>query len=257
MLTLDTPSIGGRVALEREIPNTDSLAGALEHRLYGADVDTGHLRRGCDYAAEVGLAAVLCRPEHVTTAARRLTGTGVATVTALAFHDAPTRRRDPAELAAEARMLVSAGASEVALTISPGVEHQGCRHLIAEQLQAVVEAVTPEHRKVRVMLNMDDASKEQMSACTQLVGSGGAWLVQGGSFRSDRATFSQIEAMRHSLPEDVLLKWTHPLRSVPMMLVCMALGVNRFNGDSRALLESARQSLKLGPLMVPVYGVDF
>jgi hypothetical protein len=96
-----------------------------------------------------------------------------------------------------------------------------------------------------------------MTACTALVGTSGAALVQGGSFRGDRATFSQIETMRGILPFPVLLKWTQPIRSVEMMLVCMALGVNRFNGDIPTLLADAKRSSQSAPLMLPIYGVDF
>ena len=256
MLALDTTWLRTRVQLEREVVTRESLAGALEHRLHGPEVDQGGLRRGCDYAAEVGLAAVLCRPEHVATAARRLTGTGTAAVTALAFHARSSQRHDPVDLAAEAIQLVSVGASEVALVVAPGREDD-CLHLIAEQVDAVIEAVTPQAGQVRVLIDMTDASKDQMTACTALVGAAGAVLVQGGSFRGDRATFSQIEAMRHTLSATVLLKWTQPIRSVEMMLVCMALGVNRFNGDVPTLLAEAKRSTQRAPLMLPIYGVDF
>lgn len=256
MLTLDTEWLRARVQLDRDVVTTESLAAALELRLHWPEVDEGQLRRGCDYAADAGLAAVLCRPEHVATAARRLLGSGIGAVTALSFHDA-TRHQDPADLAAEARELVSAGAAEVALIVAPGLDSDDCLHLVSEQVAAVVEAVTPEGGKVRVLLNTTDASKKQMRACTALVGGAGAVLVQGGSFRGDRATFSQIEAMRHALPAEVLLKWTQPLRSVEMMLVCMASGVNRFNGDIPTLLKSAKRSSHLGQLMLPLYGVDF
>jgi deoxyribose-phosphate aldolase len=256
VLTQDTAWIRARVALDREVVTPDSVAAALEHRLHGPDVDQGQLRRGCDYAAEMGLAAVLCRPEHVATAARRLTGSGTATVTAVAFHDSTVRHHDPVDLAAEALGLVEAGASEVALIVAPGLDGE-CLHLISEQVAAVVEAVTPEARQVRVLLNTTEASKEQMSDCTAVVAARGAALVQGGSFHGDRATFSQVEAMRLALPPDVLLKWTQPLRSIEMMLVCMALGVNRFNGDIPELLKSARRSSQRAPLLLPIYGVDF
>ena len=256
MLALDTAWLRTRIQLEREVVTRESLAGALEHRLHGPEVDHGDLRRGCDYAAEVGLAAVLCRPEHLATAARRLTGSGTTPVTALAFHDRPSQFHDPVDLAAEAMELVSLGASEVALVVAPGREND-CLHLIAEQVDAVVEAVTPQAGKVRALIDTTDASKDQLTACTALLGAAGAVLVQGGSFRGDRATFSQIEAMRHTLPAAVLLKWTQPLRSVEMMLVCMALGVNRFNGDVPALLAEAKRSTQRAPLMLPIYGVDY
>lgn len=256
MLTLDNAWLRTRVRLDREVVTPESLADALEHRLHGPEIDQGELRRGCDYAAEAGLAAVLCRPEHIATAARRLTGSSTAAVTALAFHERPSEPHDPADLATETLELLSAGASEVALVIAPGSE-SACLHLVSEQLDAVVGTAAPRAVKVRVLLDTTDATKDQMTAYTALVGASGAALVQGGSFRGDRATFSQIEAMRGTLPFRVLLKWTQPVRSVEMMLVCMALGVNRFNGDIPTLLAEAKRSSQSAPLMLPIYGVDF
>ena len=81
--------------------------------------------------------------------------------------------------------------------------------------------------------------------------------MQGGSFHGDRATVTQIEVMRDALQGGVLLKWTQPVRSVEMMLVAMALGVDRFNGNIPDLLSSAKLSSATAPLMLPIYGVDF
>jgi hypothetical protein len=47
------------------------------------------------------------------------------------------------------------------------------------------------------------------------------------------------------------------VRSIEMMLLCMSLGVGRFNGDIPVLLAAAKRSSQLGPLMLPIYGVDF
>lgn len=256
MLTQDTAWIRARRRLEREVVTVASIAARLEHRLHWPDVDSEDLARGCDYAVGAGLAAVLCRPEHIAAAARQVAGTTTAAVTALAFHD-PSRPQAPAELAAEAVDLVSAGASEVALIVAPGLESDGYLHLVSERVQAVVESVTPQGGKLRVLLNTTDMTHEEVGSCTAAVGAAGAWLVQGGSFHGDRATFRQVETMRESLPGDVLLKWTQAVRSVEMMLVCMGLGVDRFNGDIPALLQAARRSSDLAPLMVPLYGTDF
>lgn len=256
MLTLDNTWIRTRVRLDREVMDPESLAAALEHRLHTPDIDHGALQQGCDYAADAGLATVLCRPEHIATAARHLTGTGTAAVTALAFHDSDPQPHDPGALATETMQLLSAGAAEVALIIAPGREN-ACLHMIGEQLDAVIGTATPHGGKVRVLIDTSEATKDEMTACTAMVGTSGAALVQGGSFRGDRATFSQIEAMRSTLPFPVLLKWTQPIRSVEMMLVCMALGVNRFNGDIPTLLAEARRSSQYAPLMLPIHGVDF
>jgi hypothetical protein len=63
--------------------------------------------------------------------------------------------------------------------------------------------------------------------------------------------------MRAALPDDVSLKWTFPVRSLDSMLICIAEGVDRFNGDPEALLKSAERHTALGPLIVPVRGLDY
>lgn len=257
MLTQDTTWIKARTRLERDVVTTQGIAARLEHRLHGPDVDVERLREGCDYAAEVCLAAVLCRPEHVGEAARRVAGTATAAVTALAFHDPPQMPHSPVGLAAEAEELVAAGASEVALIVAPGLENGACLHLLKEQLCAVVEAVSPLGKTLRVLLNTTGTTHAQVSQFTAVAGAAGASLVQGGSFHGDRATFTQIEVMRDALQGGVLLKWTQPVRSVEMMLVAMALGVDRFNGNIPDLLSSAKLSSATAPLMLPIYGVDF
>jgi deoxyribose-phosphate aldolase len=60
--------------------------------------------------------------------------------------------------------------------------------------------------------------------------------------------------MRDALGPDVLLKWTQPVRSLETMLLCIAEGVGRFNGDVRRIMASAQYSARLGPLTVPVPG---
>ena len=257
MLTQDTTWIKARTRLKRDVVTTQGFAARLEHRLHWPEVDVERLVEGCDYAAEVGLAAVLCRPEHVGEAARRVAGTATAAVTALAFHDPTHRRHSPGDLAEEAEELVAAGASAVALVVAPRLDDGGCLHLLKEQVCAVVEVVSRQGRNLRVLLNTTGITNPQVSESTAVAGAAGVSLVQGGSFHGDRATFTQIEAMRDALPPGVLLKWTQPVRSVEMMLVAMALGVDRFNGDIPDLLSSAKRSSANGPLMLPIYGVDF
>ena len=63
--------------------------------------------------------------------------------------------------------------------------------------------------------------------------------------------------MRNVLPEGVRLKWTFPLRSLDSMIICIAEGVDLFNGEPQSLLKDAAQRIATGPLVVPVKGVDY
>ncbi|MGZ4553617.1 MAG: hypothetical protein ACXVXQ_09035 [Mycobacteriaceae bacterium] len=95
------------------------LAARLEHRLHARDIDDRKLVAGCAFAAESGLGAVLCRPEHVPLAADQLGGSGVQVVTALGFDDASSPLLSPVDLAREANELIGQGATEVALVAAP------------------------------------------------------------------------------------------------------------------------------------------
>jgi deoxyribose-phosphate aldolase len=249
------PREGQRV---RETETVRSLAARLEHRLHWKDVDEEQLASGCRFALDHGLAVVLCRPEHVTRAANHLAGSSVGVVTALGFHDASSQRQPPTVLAEEAALLAEQGADEVSLVAAPGTTVDAGVDLLVEQLLAVRGALASvEGTSLRVLLNTSGMSNDEVARASQAMADAGARLVQGGSFRGDRTPFHQVEAMRAALPAHVLLKWTQPVRSVETMLLCIALGVDRFNGEPSDLLADAARKARIAPLSVPISGIDF
>jgi hypothetical protein len=63
--------------------------------------------------------------------------------------------------------------------------------------------------------------------------------------------------MRAALPDEVTLKWTFPVRSLDCMMICLAEGVDRFNGDPESILEEAARRVARYPLVVPLRGLDY
>jgi len=129
--------------------------------------------------------------------------------------------------------------------------------LLTDQMRAITAAVSHQACRVRVLLNTEALADNEITSACQRAADAGVHLVQGGSFRGDRTPLGHIETMRAALTSEVKLKWTHPVRSVEALLVCMALGVDRFNGDPPELLAAAVRSSRIAPLMVPLPGVDF
>ncbi|KRF25022.1 hypothetical protein [Phycicoccus sp. Soil803] len=252
--------VGARrgVDVERVVVGPRELAARLEHRLHWPELDEAGVREGCSYATKVGMPVVLCRPEHVALAVECTAGSSVEVGTAPGF--AELRAGAPIStdfLVEEARELVESGAAEVAIVATAAAMSRPGRDSFTAQVAAVREAVSPAGGRVRVLVNTKGmASSELASTCRELA-QAGAWLVQGGTFLGDRVSFGEVGVMREALGPRVLLKWTHPVRSVEMMLICIAEGVDRFNGDPPALLEAARTSSRAAPLMVPVQGVDY
>ncbi len=124
-------------------------------------------------------------------------------------------------------------------------------------LAAVSRAVTLHRGRVRALVNCDGMRPEELYSACRMLDDAGVRLVQGGSWRGDRTGLSQIEVMRQALPRAVQLKWTNPVRSVEVMLICIAEGVGRFNADVTTLLAAADRRSHLAPLMVPVPTLDY
>jgi deoxyribose-phosphate aldolase len=243
---------------ERDELSLSEFAALLEHRLHWPDLSERQFTEGCEYAARSGLAAILCRPEQVSLAAKAILGSPTKIVTGLGFHDPKAPELPIDALTAEAVELVGRGADEVSLLAAPGVLPRCTEALLMDQLSAVHDAVAPQGATVRVALNCEGLAEHQaVNLCSRLTQTGVA-VVQAGAIRTgDRAPFSWVEAMRAALPRPTVLKWSYPVKSLEVVLVCVGLGVDRFDCDPRELLRAAKQSTRVGPLTVPAPGIDY
>ena len=251
----DRPNSGqynGRAELTLE-----DFAGRLEHRLHWADITEDQFRDGCAYAAKQGISAVLCRPEQVELATSALAGSAVRVVTGLAFHDPNAPVRSERDLATEAARMVELGVDEVSLLAAPGAVAEATTDRLLEQVVAVQSAVRDADVTVRVALNAEEMTNEQVATTCGRLAASGVHAVQGGAIRGGKVGFGRIELMRDALPTPILLHWAQPVTSVETILVCIAHGIDRFIGDTEALMTSARHSTRIGPLTVPKAGLDF
>lgn len=256
--TMSAVSMQRGARVERDVLTVAGLAARLEHRLHLPNVDEDETRTGCAYAIEVGMPTVLCRPEHIRFAAEATAGTEVKVATALGFHEAGTPvTRSPQSYAKEATAYVQAGADQVGLLA--GVDDASAQGLdeFISRVVAVRDAVTPSGAKVRVLIRTTAMPVADLRVACRELARAGVWLVQGGTFLGDRVGIGEIVEMREALGPDVLLKWTNPLRSVEAILVCIAEGVDRFSGDTPALLHAAKVASRYSPLIVPMKGVDY
>ena len=175
-------------------------------------------------------------------------------VTALAYHDPSAPSRDVDALTCEALRLADQGADEVSLMGAPG---RVPTELLMEQLEGVREALAPTGVTVRVVLDCTELPLAEVSAAAARVGHAGVATVQCGAVHGDPPSFDCVEAMRDALPVSVLLKWTQPLKSLEALLVCVSMGLNRFNAEPHTLLRVAKRSAELGPMTVPAPGLDY
>lgn len=233
-------------ARQRELTVTQ-LAGLLEYRLHWPHLNADEFVAGCQYAAKTGLAAVLCRPEQVPEASQVLADAKTKIVTVLDHHDANGHPHDLDALTDQALALTDQGVDELGLAAAPG---RVTTQQLMEQLEAVRDAVDPAGVTLRVLMDCHNRPLPEISALSTHLGVAGVAMVQCGTTHPDPPSFECVQAMRDALPQWVLLKWSQEMKSLAALLVCISMGLDRFNTDPKKLLQAAKRSAALGPLVV-------
>lgn len=233
------------------------VAAALDARLYADDLSDAQLQRRCLEAHQWGLAAVIVRPEQVPAAAIALRGRPTGIATALGWDDGDERSLDAAALVSGARKLAASGATELGVVATASRLSVAQSDKFEDGLGILVETASALGVRVRVIVDTGELTSAHLQDVCRAATNAYVWMVQGGSWRGQRTSLSEIEQMRRDLPGDVLLKWTAPVRRVETLLLCIAFGVDRFNADVNPLMASAIRAEWHGPLEVPKPGVDF
>lgn len=248
---------GGPLLSQRRTMSVAQVAARLEHRLYRSEPTPQAVLRGCSLAVRLGLSGVIVRPEVVPLAGLHLAGTSVAVVTVLGWRGDEVDHLAGAALCAEAGRLVGQGATDLAVLADAGRLAKDDGRQLADEVCAVVDSVGDRTARVRVVLDTDGLTADATTGACELLGATGAWLLQGGSWHGKRTGFSRLQLMRAALPERVRLKWTFPVRSLDAMMIGVAEGVDRFNGDPGPLVDEAVRRCASRPLVVPCPEVDY
>jgi deoxyribose-phosphate aldolase len=157
----------------------------------------------------------------------------------------------------EALELARRGADEVGLRVSPAAPGAPSLGEFCDWLTAIAETTAPLRTRTRVVFDGDGLDGAAVAAWCEAFARAEVRLVQGGIWRSARAEFHRMTLMRAALPREVLLKWTHPVRSLNVLLLCLAEGMDRYNGDVEQLLAQLREPNRAAPVQVPEPGVDY
>jgi deoxyribose-phosphate aldolase len=251
------PSLPERQRVERQVITIADLAARLDKALYSTDLSAAALQNGCREATRQGVAGVLVRPDQLEVASAAVEGSGVGVVTALGWYQRDTDRLDGDTMQADAEDFVRRGATEVAYVITKARLAPRGGQEVVDQVRRLVETVAPLGARVRTLIATEELTDEEIRRTCQEMAAAGVWMVQGGSWRGRRTGLSQVEVIRASVPAEVLVKWTEPIRSLSTLLLCMSMGVDRFNCDVDQILGDAKRAEWLAPLTIPVAGVDY
>lgn len=241
----------------RRVLTVADIAGVLEHRLHLPSIDLHALRAGCQYAIENGLAAVSCRPEHVTEAAKIVRDANVGLIVGLDFPQRHTGAVDEQAWSEEARQLSGEGASELAIIANDERLSPVRQASFIEAVQRLASLQDQCGFRLRVHLDPTGLNDPAIGAACRLFTACGVRVVQGGTWLGQRAGFRHVTLMREALGPGPLLKWTNPVSSLHVLLLAIAEGVDRFNADVAGILSDASWQERLAPLTVPLEDLDY
>lgn len=238
----------------RCVLSVDDIAEMLEMRLIHLAGQPAYVAERARSAARLGLPAVICRPEHVTVAAKALGSTRVRICTPVDLYCCPHSVPEPRTLAENALRLTREGATCLAVVASaPRILDPRWVDVLA----ALGDVAGCAGTSFRVLVDGRGMALTQAAAVAVSCRDAGASVVQAGSWTTPHASFSLLRAFRQALGPEVRVKWTRPVRGVDALLLAVAEGADLFNADIEPLLADATRRQRYMPLSVPLPGHDY
>jgi deoxyribose-phosphate aldolase len=211
----------------------------IDHTLLKPEATPAQVLGLCDEAERLGVKAVCVNGSWVESCAERLAGTAVLVAAVAGF---PLGAMDTRAKVAEARLAVTAGASEVDVVMALGRAKAGEWNSVGDDIRAVVEA----SGQAAVKVILETAALEPVeiaAACLVSRAAGAAFVKTSTGFHpAGGATREAVALMRAAVGPGIGVKASGGIRTVEAALGMLAAGANRI-GTSNAQAMSSH----LGP----------
>jgi deoxyribose-phosphate aldolase len=201
----------------------------VDHTLLKAEATRADIEKLCAEAAEHRFAAVCVNPTWVEACVKRLSGSGVAVATVVAFPLGATTSRAKA---AEAREAVASGADEIDMVAAIGRIKGGEWPCVEDDIRAVVEASRP--AIVKVIIESAVLSPEEIVKAAALSREAGAHFVKtsSGFHPAGGASTGAVRLMRLAVGDELGVKAAGGVRDCATALAMVAAGANRIGTSS-------------------------
>ena len=168
-----------------------------ERRLLDPHLALPQLWLECEIAADLQLAALVCRVDQVLPAAQALKESSVAVGTVLGFAQPDTTLSG---ILAEARRAVRMGAREVAVIIHTERLRHGDLGELRRDLSQISGVTSSGGARLRVVMHTGELTPAQIAAGCMVSQEAGAAMVVGGSwFAAAQTSLPELRIMRASV----------------------------------------------------------
>ena len=201
------------------------LASMMDHSVLGPGAVPADISRACAEAREHRMFAVCVAPVWVQLAARGLAGSGVKVVSVIGF---PHGNTLPEAKAAEARLALEAGASELDMVLQIGALKCAATELVLRDIRGVVRAARERDAPVKVILEAALLTDEEKRlACRLAEEAGAAFVKTSTGFGPGGATETDVRLLREVVGNRLGVKASGGIRSLEQALALIRAGASR------------------------------
>lgn len=206
----------------------EQIAQMIDHTILKAATTSKDIDKLCKEAIENNFYSVCVNPYYTEYAAQKLGQSNVKVCTVIGFPLGANTSRIKAK---EAKLAVSAGASEIDMVINIGALKNKNYLAVAEEIYKVVEASGK--ALVKVILEtcyLDEA--EIIKACELAVDAGADYVKTSTGFGSAGAKVEHIALMRKTVGPDIGVKASGGVRDLKTTMAMIEAGASRIGTSS-------------------------
>jgi deoxyribose-phosphate aldolase len=206
------------------------IASMIDHTLLKPDASRRDIEALCREAAQFGFATVCVNPAWVATAAKLLTGSGVAVCSVVGF---PLGATTADVKNFETRRVIFDGAREVDMVINIGALKSGELRSVERDIEAVVapcrDCGVLSKVIIEAALLTDD---EKITACTLAKAAGADYVKTSTGFASGGATAADVALMRRVVGAEMGVKAAGGVRDLEGLKAMVAAGATRVGASA-------------------------
>lgn len=221
------------------VPAGPAIASWIDHTLLKPDATAEQIKALCVEAREHRFATVCINPSYVPLAAGLLQSTQVGVCSVVSF---PLGAHLPTHKAAETRLVIEAGATEIDMVMNIGAMKGGAYELVYEDVKAVAETCHQRGVKLKVILEMCYLNqREKIIGCLISQQAGADFVKTSTGFGAGGATVEDVALMRRVVGMEMGVKAAGGIRTFKDALAMISAGANRLGASAGiSILQEAR-----------------
>lgn len=221
-----------RVELSKNIRKSSDIAPLIDHTLLKPDADVSDIFKLCDEALKFGFAGVCVNPFWVSTASKRLLGSGTMVCTVVGF---PLGANTTEIKVAEAMRAIDDGAAELDLVMNIGALKSGNWDTVHADIVSVVESASP--IPVKVILETALLKKDEIIVSSLLSYSAGAVFVKTSTgFSRHGATPEAVSLMSKTVGEKIGIKASGGIGDFKTAIEMIKAGATRIGSSKSTII---------------------